>query len=265
MSTPPAGPPPQPHAPPPYGPPPAAQAGPPQPAGPPPPYGPLQPPPPDAPPYPAQFAPPVRKPRRWLWVMFAIGLVVLAVESTIAVGLLLRRSGGEPGAVTPPGARYAYLAPDGWDSDYQKCRWAPPWTADTAKRQPPSGDVLTCLHQSDQRFIELFSTVLDERAENLNDQQLVEAVKPALVGNVANPDYDLCGASVTKNTTDVDTLGSRWGSLCLADRLGHRQLAAAQVRFSGLIAVVEVCPAPGKDAAIDDACTYVWNHLRIHP
>ena len=63
--------------------------------------------------------------------------------------------------------------------------------------------------------------------------------------------------------TRLPALGSRIGQVCLADKLGSGQVAAAQVRFSGSVAVIEVCPTPGTDSALDNACTFVWQHLRI--
>ena len=63
--------------------------------------------------------------------------------------------------------------------------------------------------------------------------------------------------------TRLPALGSRIGQVCLADKLGSGQVAAAQVRFSGSVAVIEVCPTPGTDSALDNACTFLWQHLRI--
>jgi hypothetical protein len=233
--------------PPAYGPPPAPwppQPGPPQGFGPPPPW----PPPP----------PPARSNRRWLWIILSVGAVLVLAEATVAIVFFLRGS-GDPGVVSPPGARYSYTAPDGWQRDYRTCRGAPPWTSTPR----PLGDDQTCLHESDKHYITLYSGKLDQSVDALNAQQVTDAVRPLLVGNVAAPDFQFCGAVITRNDTDPKTLGSRIGQICLSDRLGSGQVASAQVRFSGTVAVVELCPTPGKDPALDDTCTFVWQHLRV--
>jgi hypothetical protein len=193
-----------------------------------------------------------------LWIILSVGAVLVLAEATVAVVFFLRGS-GDPNVVSPPGARYSYTAPDGWQRDYRVCRGAPPWTSTPR----PLGNDLTCLHESDKHYIDLYSGRLDQPVDGLNAQQVTDAVRPLLVGNVAAPDFQFCGAVITKNDSDPKTLGSRIGQICLADRLGSGQVASVQVRFGGTVAVIEVCPTPGKDPALDDDCTFVWQHLRI--
>src|SRR4051794_35322510 len=97
--------------PPAYGPPPPPQ--PPRTPWPPPPeFGP----PAFGPPAPWPPPPPARSNRRWLWLILSVGAVIVLTEATVAIVFFLRGSGG-PTVVSPPGARYSYAAPDGWERD----------------------------------------------------------------------------------------------------------------------------------------------------
>ncbi len=92
---------------------------------------------------------------------------------------------------------------------------------------------------------------------------MTDAIKLSLTNGPDPTDFVLCGTTVTKGTADPAALGSRLGTLCLGSMTDRQQIAAAQARLAGTVAVVEVCPAPGKDPAADAACAFVWNHLRI--